>query len=136
VGAIYPAPFQTGLGAHTASCTMGTGSFPVVKYGRGLTLTPQTLLVPWSRKGRAIILFPSRPYDLYRASVHVQACTLAFYPSLLFTFLPDSLIYLFTQFSDLPFYPSLLFNNSPVSPIYLYTRLSYLSFYQTLLLTF
>jgi len=26
--------------AHTASCTMGTGSFPEVKSGRGVTLTP------------------------------------------------------------------------------------------------
>jgi hypothetical protein len=29
-----------------ASCTTGTGSFPVVKSGRGVTLTPQPLLVP------------------------------------------------------------------------------------------
>ena len=37
---------------------MGTGSFPVVKSGRSLTLTPHPLLVPWSWKGRAISLFP------------------------------------------------------------------------------
>ena len=30
-GARFPAPVQTGLGAHPVSCTMGTGSFPVVK---------------------------------------------------------------------------------------------------------
>jgi len=35
---------------------MGTGSFPGVKSGRGVTLTPYPLLVPWSRKDRAIPL--------------------------------------------------------------------------------
>ena len=43
---------------HPASCTMGTGSFLGVKSGRGVTLTPHPLLVPWSRKGRAIPLLP------------------------------------------------------------------------------
>ena len=36
---------------------MGTGSFPGVKSGRVLTLTPHAPLVPWSRKCRAIPLF-------------------------------------------------------------------------------
>jgi len=27
---------------------MGTGSFPGVKSGRGVTLTPHLLLMPWS----------------------------------------------------------------------------------------
>jgi len=35
---------------------MGTGSFPGVKSGRGLTLTPHSLLVSWSWKSRAIPL--------------------------------------------------------------------------------
>jgi hypothetical protein len=35
--------------AHTASCTMGTGSFPGVRCGRGVTLTPHTLLVTRSK---------------------------------------------------------------------------------------
>jgi len=43
---------------HPASCTTGTGSFPRVKSGRGVTLTPHLLLVPWSRKSRAIPLLP------------------------------------------------------------------------------
>ena len=43
-----PAPFQTGPRAHPASCKMGTGSFPGVKSGRAVTLTPHPLLVPWS----------------------------------------------------------------------------------------
>ena len=47
-GARFSAPVQTGPGAHPASYTMGTGSFPGVKSGRGVTLTPHSLLVPWS----------------------------------------------------------------------------------------
>ena len=43
----FSAPVQTGPGAHPASCTMGTGSFPGVKTGRGVKLTPHSLLVPW-----------------------------------------------------------------------------------------
>jgi hypothetical protein len=58
VGARFSAPVHTGPGAHPASCTMGTGSFPRVKSGRGVTLTPHLLLVPWSRKSRAIPLLP------------------------------------------------------------------------------
>jgi hypothetical protein len=45
-GVRFSAPVQTGPGAHPASCTTGTGSFPVVKSGRGVTLTPHHLLVP------------------------------------------------------------------------------------------
>ena len=55
---VFSAPVQTGPGAHPASCTMGTGSFPGVKSGRGVTLTPHPLLVPWSWKSRAIPLLP------------------------------------------------------------------------------
>ena len=69
----FTAPVQTGPGARPASCTMGTGSFPGVKSGRGVTLTPHPLLVPWSRKGRAI------PLLLLRAVQPVQslsACTM------------------------------------------------------------
>ena len=47
-GRDFSAPVQTGPGAHPASCTMGTGSFPGVKSGQGVTLTPHPLLVPWS----------------------------------------------------------------------------------------
>jgi len=45
VGATFSAPVQTGPGAHPACCTMGKGSFLGVKSGRGVTLTPHTLLV-------------------------------------------------------------------------------------------
>ena len=47
-------PIQTGPGAHPASCTMGTRSFPGVKSGRDVLLTTHPLLVPRSWKSRAI----------------------------------------------------------------------------------
>jgi hypothetical protein len=77
-GARYSASVHTGPGAHPASCTMGTGSFPGVKSGRGVTLTAYPLLVRWSRKGRAILYFPYGPYGLYRALVPV-ACTRVYF---------------------------------------------------------
>ena len=39
-GARFSAPVQTSPGANPASCTMGSGSFPGVKCGRGVKLTP------------------------------------------------------------------------------------------------
>ena len=49
-------PSQTGPGVHPTSCTMGTGSFPGVKYGQGVLLTTHLLLVPRSWKSRVIPL--------------------------------------------------------------------------------
>ena len=72
MGAVFSAPVQTGPGAHPASCTMGTGSFPGVKSSRGVTLTPHPLLVPWSRKGRAI---PLLPLWAVRPVQSLSACT-------------------------------------------------------------
>jgi len=43
-GARFSASVHTGPGANPASCIMGTVSFPWVKSGRGVTLTPH--LVP------------------------------------------------------------------------------------------
>ena len=80
-GATFSAPVQTDPGAHSASCTLGTESFPGVKSGRCVTMTPHPFLVPWPRKSRAILLVPYRLYGLYRVSVPVQWCTL---PTLLF----------------------------------------------------
>jgi hypothetical protein len=71
-GARFSAPVQTGPGAHPASCAMGTGSFPGVKSGRGVTLTPHHLLVPWPRKGRAI---PALPLWAVRPVQSLRACT-------------------------------------------------------------
>ena len=48
----------------------GTGYFPGVKSGRGVTLTLHPLLVPWSWKGRAITLLPQwtvRPVQSFSA---------------------------------------------------------------------
>ena len=39
-GSRFSATVQTGPGAHPASCTMGTESFPGTKSDRGVTLTP------------------------------------------------------------------------------------------------
>ena len=47
-GARFSTPVQTSPGAHPASCTIGTASFPGVKSGRDVTLTTHHLLVPWS----------------------------------------------------------------------------------------
>jgi len=72
VGARFSAPVQTGPGTHTASCTMGAGYFPGVKSGRGVTLTPHPLLVPWSQKNRAI---PLLPLWAVRPVQSLSACT-------------------------------------------------------------
>ena len=72
VGARFFTPVQTVLGAHPASCTMGTGSFPGVKSDRAVTLTPHHLLVPWSRKSRAITL---HPLCALRSVQNLSACT-------------------------------------------------------------
>ena len=50
---------QTGPGAHPASCTMGTGSFPRVKRGRGVLLTTHPLLVPRSGSVELYLYPPS-----------------------------------------------------------------------------
>ena len=74
-GARFSAPVHTGLRAHPASCTMGIGSFPWVKSGRGVTLTPHLLLVSWSWKSRAIPLLPSwavRPVQSLSACTRVH----------------------------------------------------------------
>jgi hypothetical protein len=75
VRARFSAPVQTGPGAHPASCTMGTESFPGVKSGRGVTLTPHPLLVP---TGFTVCTEPQCLYRgaLYLTSVPVQGCTL------------------------------------------------------------
>jgi hypothetical protein len=49
-GARFSTLVQTGPGDHTASCTMGTGSFLGVKNGRGVMLTPHPLLLPLAMK--------------------------------------------------------------------------------------
>jgi len=48
------------------------GLSPGLKSGRGVTLTPHPLLVPWSRKSRPIPYSPYGTYGLSRASVPVE----------------------------------------------------------------
>ena len=81
VGARFSSPVQTGPGAHQASFTMGTRSFPGVKSGQGVTLTPHPLPVPRSRKGRAI---PLLPLWVVRPVQSLSACTMVHF---IFTFL-------------------------------------------------
>jgi len=69
----FSAPFQTDPGAHPASCTMGTGSFPGVKSVRCVTLTSHPLLMPWSRKSRAIHLL--LPLWTVRPVQSLSVCT-------------------------------------------------------------
>jgi len=76
VRARFSAPVQTDPGAHPASCTMGTGSFPGKKSGRGMTLTPHPLPVSWSRKSRAI---PLLPLWVVRPVQSLSACTVQLY---------------------------------------------------------
>jgi hypothetical protein len=45
---------------------MGIGSFPGVESDKGVTLTPQPLLVPWSWKSRAIPLLSLRAFVAYK----------------------------------------------------------------------
>ena len=71
-GARFFAPVQTGPGAQPPSCAMGTGSFPGVNSGRGMTLTPHSRLVPWSWKSRAI---PLLPLWAVRPVQSLSACT-------------------------------------------------------------
>jgi hypothetical protein len=77
-GARFYAPVQIGPGAHPASCTIGTKSFPGVKSGRGVTLTPHPLLEPWSWKSRAI---PLLPLWAVRPVQSLSACTRAHFTS-------------------------------------------------------
>jgi hypothetical protein len=72
VGARFSEPVQTGPGAHPASCTMGSGSFPGVKSSRGVALSPHHLLVPWSCKNRTITLLPVWAIWLVQS---LSACT-------------------------------------------------------------
>ena len=75
VGTRFSAPVQTGPGAHPVSCTMVTESFLGIKSGRGVMLTPHPLLVPWSRKRRAIpllLLWTVRPVQSLSACTRVH----------------------------------------------------------------
>ena len=70
VGARFSAPVQ--IGAHPASCTVGTGSFPGIKSGQVGMLTTHPLLLLWSRKSRAIPLLFLRAVQPVQS---LSACT-------------------------------------------------------------
>ena len=95
-GARFSAPVQTDPGAHPASWTMGTRSFPGVKSGRGVTLTSHPLLVPWSRKSRAI---PLIPLWALRPVQSLSACTRAHF-TFTFTFTCDAWALLGAKFQS------------------------------------
>ena len=80
----FSAPIQTGPEAHPASWTMGTGSFPWGKGGRGVTLTTHLYLVPRSGKSRPRTLLPLwarvacyrvKPYLTLRLLCGEQICS-------------------------------------------------------------
>ena len=95
VGPRFSALVQTDTGVHTASCTIGTGSFPGVKCGRGVRLNPHPLPVPWSRKSRAIPLLPTmgrtactEPQCLYSTAIPLlptMGCTACTQPQCLYS---------------------------------------------------
>ena len=97
-GAIFFAPVQTDPGAHTASCTMGTGSFPGGKERPAHDADP---LPPSSAVGHErvelYLYSPCGLYGLYRASVHVQGWPLPL-P------LPTSLLILSIVFTSITYF--------------------------------
>jgi len=71
------------------------GLSPGVKSGRGVTLIPHLLLVPWSRKSRAI---PLLPLWAVRPVQRLSACTrVHFTLPYLHGSVPSFLIYMWTQ---------------------------------------
>jgi hypothetical protein len=80
-GTRFSAPVQTCPGAHPASYTIGTGCFPGVNSSLGVTLTLHPILVPWSRKSRAIpllALLAVRPVQNLSACARVRFSLLLF----------------------------------------------------------
>ena len=75
-GARFSAAVQIGPGAHPASFTMGTWSFPEAKSGRGVTLSPHPFQCCGHERVELYLYSPYGSYGLYRASVPVQGCTL------------------------------------------------------------
>jgi len=68
-GEIFSTCLDRPFGTHSLLYN-GHRVFPGVTSGRGVTLTPLPLLMPWSRKSRAILLHPLRavrPVQRFRA---------------------------------------------------------------------
>jgi len=78
-GARFSAPVQTSPGAHPASCTMCTASFPGGKQRPGRYDDPSLPSSAIGHERVELYLYsPYGPYSLYRASVPVQGCTVLF----------------------------------------------------------
>ena len=82
-GQDFPHTSRPAQGAHPASCTMGTGSFPGIKSGRGVTLTPHPLLVPLGMKEYSYTSTPpmgrtacTEPQCLYKGALHLTTTRL------------------------------------------------------------
>ena len=83
-------PIQTNPGAHSASCKMGTASFPGVKCGPGVLLTTHPLLVPRSWR---VWLYLYPPSGSHRAC---NGITLPLHTYILTYLLSNLLTYLLT----------------------------------------
>ena len=71
-GARFSAPVQTGPGAYTTSCSMGTGSFPGVKRPGRTAYHPTPISAPRSWKGRAIpLLILGASVACYRENLYL-----------------------------------------------------------------
>ena len=76
VGARFSAPVQIGPEAHPAFCTTVTGSFPGIKSGRGVTLTPHPLYCRGEGRVELYLYFPmgrtdcTEPRCLYRGVLY------------------------------------------------------------------
>ena len=62
---------QAGPGAHSASCTMGNGSFNGIECGRGMTLNPHPFLVARS-KNTGLFISPSGISELDCATTKID----------------------------------------------------------------
>jgi len=76
-GRDFPHLSRSVLGPHPASCIMGTESFPGVKSGRVVTLTPHPLLVPLGMKEYSCTSTPpmgrtacTEPQCLYKGALY------------------------------------------------------------------
>jgi len=67
----FSAPVQTGHGAHPASYTMGTVSFPRVKSGRGVTLTLHSFLCRGQERVEVYLYSSYGPYGLYKGALYL-----------------------------------------------------------------
>jgi len=90
VGVRFSVPVQTGPGGHPASCAMGTGSFPGVKSGRCVKLTPYPLPVSLVMKEYSYTSTPpmscracTEPQCLYKGDLYLYHFLFKFLTGLL-----------------------------------------------------